>query len=450
MQVTIVGPDGEVSVAETGGAYKERLDTAKKSLFANISLSEYMAEQQKELVRRIVDSAEGREPMSGGSALQAAKAASMIGKTISALEQDREFLKRRLAHAIKRLKARGLWAPTYDGLVAICSAMGGQDPVMAKAAGMLQLVSCCMGDYDMTSVASADQLDENCWMIGIELAMAEREPALMASDQLYGFAIPRNIDLIYVYTVMAGFSSKLTRVMSGDNFYSSKIFDDILDRYLESETGMEAIRQATERTWGAIKKEADGQVKAADDRRQAAEAKLETLSARLKEADARPKALERRNAKLEEASRELAEERDAMAREIEALKAALENKNRLISRMSGVAEFGFLPALPERNVVFVGGHPNMLKKLVQEHPGWRFIDGGDYAFDRFSSQPAILFFWDGHMGHPCFARAKKFLEPATPVGYVKSTNIDMLEGEMRRIWAPYAEGGDGYGRPPVG
>lgn len=430
-QIKIIGGQNGVAYALPQNTYKERLETSKKSLFANVSFMKYL-KSQKESVEAAM-----KLPENAANEALMARTAAGLGQSISAMQETQDFLRRRLDHAMKRLKKKELWAPDYDGLLEICEE-NGEDPVMAKAGGMLQLVSCLMGGYDMAEVACAGQLDDNCWMIGIELAMAEREPELFASENLFGPALHHNIDLIYVNTVMAGFASKLSRVMAGDDFYGSRIFNEIIDKYIDSEEGTQAVMAATESVWHPTLQAAAAAVQAAEEKMAMSETAREDLKKQLQEAHAKNRPLEQKTQKLEDQLKSEQRNSKALSQRISELNEAMHRKDRLISELSAGVIAKSLPELPRDDVIFIGGHPNMTKKLALDHPGWRFIDGADPNFSEFRSQPRILFFWDMHLGHPCWQRAKKLLSPSTPVAYVKSTNLDMLEDEMKKLWAPYA------------
>lgn len=426
-QAVCIHEDGNCHYMMPQGAYKERIDMSKKSLFCCESLMEYLS-SQRDSIR--ADIATCTDPDRSDTL---SRADAHVGMTLAAMEESRKFLSGRLDHALKCLKRKKLWADTYEALGEICD--GSDDPVLIKARGIVQLTECCMGDYAMVRIGDAGQLDESCWKIGIELAMIEREPDLAGSNELYGPALHRNIDLIYEMTMLAAFASKLTRVMAGDETYTDEIFGKIVDGWLDSKAGTKAIMKANAHVIGGILHEKDHLIETLEQKcRDLSDLAEKTAKEAERQASAaRP--LAKQNESMTERIKGLETESARKDAEIKKLKEALDLKDRLVSGMANQIDFKSLPSLPESNVIFIGGHPNMTKKLAQDHPGWKFIDGGDRNFAEFRSQPEILFFWDMHLSHPCWQRARKFLSPQTPVAYVKATNLDLLETEMRRQYA---------------
>ena len=54
--------------------------------------------------------------------------------------------------------------------------------------------------------------------------------------------------------------------------------------------------------------------------------------------------------------------------------------------------------LPQKGVLFLGGHQNMTKKLRQQFPKWTYIT--DDQFNRKASlNQTVVFYWTGHSSH---------------------------------------------------
>lgn len=85
--------------------------------------------------------------------------------------------------------------------------------------------------------------------------------------------------------------------------------------------------------------------------------------------------------------------------------------------------------LPETEVLFLGGHWNMVKKIQQRHPGWLFITD-----DQVPSAPVInvryVFYWTAHSSHKMMENIFKKLTPEAETIYVTATNMERLENEM--------------------
>jgi hypothetical protein len=87
------------------------------------------------------------------------------------------------------------------------------------------------------------------------------------------------------------------------------------------------------------------------------------------------------------------------------------------------------PALPEKGVLFLGGHPNMTKKLRRKFPKWSFIT--DDQFKRFPViNETIVFYWTGHSSHKLMRNIYSKLPENTTILYVSATNLQLLISEM--------------------
>lgn len=89
-----------------------------------------------------------------------------------------------------------------------------------------------------------------------------------------------------------------------------------------------------------------------------------------------------------------------------------------------------LPELPKDNVVFLGGAPNLVKKLRQIYPGWSYV-GSEGITSSYSipSNPIICFCWSKYISHAMTYSVGARID--APIAYVTKTNIEALEREMR-------------------
>ena len=85
--------------------------------------------------------------------------------------------------------------------------------------------------------------------------------------------------------------------------------------------------------------------------------------------------------------------------------------------------------IPKKNVLFLGGHHNMIKKLQKRHPDWCFITDDNFKH-RGNMNQQVVFFWTAHCSHKMMRFVYSKLNQNAVIYYVKSTNIDMLEWEM--------------------
>lgn len=92
---------------------------------------------------------------------------------------------------------------------------------------------------------------------------------------------------------------------------------------------------------------------------------------------------------------------------------------------------------PER-AIFLGGHPNMVKKLKDRHPDWIYIspENDKAAFSNEFSADKIdaIIYWSNHVSHILDRKIRKKC-PNIPIVYVTSTNVSILEEEISRRYA---------------
>ena len=99
--------------------------------------------------------------------------------------------------------------------------------------------------------------------------------------------------------------------------------------------------------------------------------------------------------------------------------------------MATVQTFSY--ELPQKRVVFMGGHPNMTKKLRHHFPKWTFI--ADEQLGRCTSlNTDTVFYWTGHGSHKLMKYVYSRIPENASIHYVTSTNIPMLINEMRRSY----------------
>lgn len=127
-------------------------------------------------------------------------------------------------------------------------------------------------------------------------------------------------------------------------------------------------------------------------------------------------------------------------REIEILKESILKLNKKISEQEHqlmVAQEFSEPekpwlniALPDTNVLFLGGHENMVNKLREIYPKWTFIS----SFNSSTSLPTtvkVIFIWAAHLSHLVWYRVDRFYPDRSLMRYVQATNISKLVEEMQ-------------------
>lgn len=415
-----VSSDGQAITLEASSTFSECVAMAARSLWVNRSLSDYMADQVKGLK---ADADAQTDESAKWQLMDSMRQATM---TLAEMKQREDFLDRRLNHAIKCLKRKNLYANDLEELSRICV-----EKNLAKTRGLIQIVRCCMGE-DFARIGTKSDLDEVSWRIGIELAMAQHEPELFASDNLFGPRIEDNYQYIAVNAMMAAHGAKLSQLFESED-YMDEMHSLIMDHYLNhpkiAGSIVEWARKLVQNDIEEDLKKLAQTEKALGEERETTEKLREQLKAAEKAAAPNQKAAQRLNDRIAALEQEL----KTAGETIETYRNALDQRDRVISKLSveSDTEDEHLLPLPEKNVVFVGGHINLARKLKEAHPGWVFVDGTVKAFNEFSP-PEIIFLWTKHMAHPVSEKALRMIGPDTIRVYLESTNPELLEREMSR------------------
>ena len=89
--------------------------------------------------------------------------------------------------------------------------------------------------------------------------------------------------------------------------------------------------------------------------------------------------------------------------------------------------------LPQKGVLFLGGHQNMTKKLRQHFPRWTFV--GDDQLKRGSTvNQSVVFYWTGHSSHKLMQYIYSKLSTDVSIIYVTATNLPLLIAEMEQLY----------------
>lgn len=91
-----------------------------------------------------------------------------------------------------------------------------------------------------------------------------------------------------------------------------------------------------------------------------------------------------------------------------------------------------LPELPETGVAFFGGHTNLVKKIRERHPGWKFYDEDNLAtmFPK-DLKDTLAILYTEHMPHKLFYAYMKNRTDTTRQIFASGTNLDRLETGIR-------------------
>jgi hypothetical protein len=89
--------------------------------------------------------------------------------------------------------------------------------------------------------------------------------------------------------------------------------------------------------------------------------------------------------------------------------------------------------LPQKGVLFLGGHPNMTKKLRQQFPKWTFVTD-DQLKRCVSANQSIVFYWTKHSSHKMMRYVYSKLPDDASILYVTATNLPLLIAQMQRTY----------------
>ena len=89
--------------------------------------------------------------------------------------------------------------------------------------------------------------------------------------------------------------------------------------------------------------------------------------------------------------------------------------------------------LPQKGVLFLGGHQNMTKKLRQQFPKWTYVT--DDQLKRCSRiNQTVIFYWTGHSSHKMMQYVYSKLPDDASIIYVTATNLPLLIAEMQNTY----------------
>lgn len=130
--------------------------------------------------------------------------------------------------------------------------------------------------------------------------------------------------------------------------------------------------------------------------------------------------------------REIAELQSALE---QAENALAEKEHRVYLLESELADPQSKPwmdlALPETGVVFAGGNPNCVKKWKKLYPKWCFISSENPSA-ALPSKVNVVFLCPNHtISHSLYEFIKQNIPDRQKYCYVSSTNLDLLDEEMR-------------------
>ena len=89
--------------------------------------------------------------------------------------------------------------------------------------------------------------------------------------------------------------------------------------------------------------------------------------------------------------------------------------------------------LPQKGILFLGGHPNMTKKLRQQFPKWTYVT--DDQLKKCSNMNfSVVFYWAAHSSHKMMRYVHSKLPVNSSIIYVTATNLPMLIAQMQQTY----------------
>ena len=85
--------------------------------------------------------------------------------------------------------------------------------------------------------------------------------------------------------------------------------------------------------------------------------------------------------------------------------------------------------IPTKGVMFLGGHPNLVKKLQRLYPKWEFVSD-EQLRRKVCFNQRIIFYWTGHGSHQLMEYVYSRRSTDAKVLYVTATNLSLLLNEM--------------------
>lgn len=322
--------------------------------------------------------------------------------------------RRRMEHTIRRLKDKGLYLETYGELESkLCGMMSGKFAVGTVLFGMLFLNFSCKVDGILKPDISLTWDD---WSSAIELTMTACVPDVMAdTEAFYISSLVNHVPELYLNLF---FVTILTRIQGA------------LDSFQEAGAALRSLKGDVDRLSQYF-----------DERKrlnETVESLREQLAQNRQAFDNEKRRYEKRIMRLEHDVDALSrgEQLDQSETDDDFDMAEAIDVDDVFDDGEQEDDMPELAALPDDGVLFVGGHPNMLKKVKAIHPFWTYQSGRGRV--RPLDTTRVVFVWNKHLGHPEFDAIQAGLKGRDlPMFYVSATNMNRLEREMKELYTEY-------------
>lgn len=346
------------------------------------------------------------------------------------LKRAYERTSARLAHAVKRLKQKGLYMPSVKAISELV--LDDSRPDIQSTVGLL---GCLLGGPETKGALwgheGYDGLTDEEYEKAIELVMFLTEPDTVYSKNMYAPLLDKHIREIYAAVVLIHYATYQKKLLD-DEFKDQTRINEAIEEY----GGYERALAIISADMAEIKRTAEEKLRLETEKIQTATSERETdLEKRVRTAEKRVKRSETELASAERRISEQSAEIKALRGKIAEMEIALEHRNEQLSGMiAAIPETDAeLPDLPD-DVLVIGGHQNVIARFRTKYPKWRYIHGHDKKCDDIA-QPACVFLLPVDLSHSVQHRALSMISPDTPVIKIDSTNVDRMETDMKKAYA---------------
>lgn len=343
-------------------------------------------------------------------------------------DSDRAARTKRLSHTLKRIKDKGYYTNNATRLTAISGRLSATTPNIFDS--LRQSIDFFADAIDWEDV----EISDTVWHLAIDSVMSIYHPEIHADPfAMYAPLIDSEIDKILTWALFLAYiraqdfelACLLCEIEDDSPFDEADYEEDEEDEeedeegvsisaLLENTQALEAARQRIAELEHALAREKRA--------RQKEVMKLEhRLDAIQKESQGKILSLKEQNTQLMEF---------ILHMDTPKTQDAEEEDEGTPPPPQGPEKKEYALPLPESRVLFLGGHPNLLKKVEAKHPDWQFLNDDNFRSRPVGSSVDVIFFWSAHSSHSLRNKVFPDLTNLPPVVYVAATNIDRLEQEM--------------------
>lgn len=344
------------------------------------------------------------------------------------LDASDEAARRRPMRAVKRLKDKGLHRLDVKSLR---SAMWGMD------GGLCVPLPQCL-ELRANPYLPADwnaEIGDDIWAAAIETVAYMHHPDTYgAGEQGWGAWLEQDAEAIWTWAWVI----TLLRDLMGRHFSLAAILRSHLDDFRDLEDA------------ASLSAQLGGTEKALADAKQALR---DAQAGYQRELASKDKAIARLEHEAQDLRDELASARESLARasqeasgraqragtseDTPECRGASEGPPGASEGVScgNVGDRAELPELPATRITVIGGRPQVIAKLRQLHPGWKFLQTSDMYTQVWDYGPMeCIFCFTNNISHKLFWTVRQALA-GTPIYHVTASNIDRVEREFRERYA---------------